>query len=119
MAEIKCAHCLFSVTGDASVVGGQVVHAKCGKAYVNALAGRPFACPKCKTTGVMDSPTQLQWMEGWVDEIDPMSGWATGRQVRGSVQRPVPVPCDLCDGHGYTATEARPVTRTVVEGWRL
>lgn len=39
--------------------------------------------------------------------------------IPGLVDVPVKVECDLCDGHGYTTTEAKPVTRTVVEGWGL
>lgn len=123
MTQILCAQCNAPVVGDAVVIAGQVIHARCRQVNDNARAGRPHPCPKCKTRGEVDDPTRTKTVEVRTDNPwCAYNGCMGCYWCRNGVERcevPERVKCDLCEGHGFTATETRPITRTVVERWEL
>jgi len=117
---IRCAVCNGRVVGAAVVSGDDVVHDACVKKYRNIQAGRPHACPKCKTHGKVAHPTRTVTvqMPKPPDYDEPCGyngcrGCAACQSPTYPVEQPEMVECDLCEGHGYLEHEPRAVTGVI------
>lgn len=77
-----------------------------------ALLGRAHECPKCHGTSKMrgEPITERQ-----IDEYDQSgSMYPVYRTVTVGYK---PVPCDVCQGHGWTAQEKKAITKTEIVGY--
>lgn len=68
------------------------------------LLDRPYKCPKCNGEGG-EQKRYNAYPSGLPD-----SGWVEEWKFKY-------VQCDLCEGHGYTKRELKPVTKTEVVGY--
>lgn len=62
------------------------------------ILNRPFICPKCKGTGI---ERKLIYQGNWGYSDDVYEN----------------IDCDVCDGHGYTTKEKKPVIKTKIIGF--
>jgi DnaJ-class molecular chaperone len=66
--------------------------------------GRPYTCPKCNGDGVK-KVTYNAYPSGLPD-----SGWVEDIRTRD-------IGCDLCEGHGYTEKELKPIIKKEIVGY--
>ena len=121
-----CKHCTKPVIGDARIQpNGDFFHASCIKPAERERTGYKHRCPKCKTTGLADHPTQTNTVYESLGGATPDCAWVGCKgcgECRTGTRRvtvPLKVKCDLCDGRGYTRTLAKVQTKTVVTGYTL
>lgn len=65
---------------------------------------RPHECPKCKGDGVL----QIRY-NAYPNGL-PDSGWVEDWKIK-------TIDCDVCEGHGYTKKEMKPIVKTEVLGY--
>jgi hypothetical protein len=113
---IECALCKTQVKGDAFVVGDDVVHISCFKAYRGVRSGRSWKCPVCHTNGKVRHPTKTLTVRDSkpsnYDEpcgYDGCQGCAACQSNTYLVEEPMMVDCDLCEGSGYLENEPKAV----------
>ncbi|SAL01584.1 hypothetical protein AWB80_08159 [Caballeronia pedi] len=82
-----------------------------------ALSGRPHECPKCKGTGTDESKPLYRVIEHKGPMPNSVDGWGAHQCVVREKRHDGYMPCDVCQGHGYTAEPKRPITRTEVVGY--
>lgn len=116
---MNCFHCNRKVEGQAEIIGSAVLHPTCKRSWQSSLIGRKFACPECDAKGQVDDKSRP--IKDCVPVPDPICAFGgcrcRVRCIRGEL---VVVgykkrPCDLCEGYGYTESEAnvRKVTLTI------
>lgn len=112
---MNCAHYNRDLEGKAVVRGEKVFHEDCVNASRQAKAGRKHKCPKCSGTGweyngevpEVELHDPSGGHDGWFSNLVPVA-----KMVHKSKR------CDFCEGHGYLATEPKPIVEPArVVGW--
>ncbi|PFT50860.1 MULTISPECIES: hypothetical protein [Bacillus cereus group] len=68
------------------------------------MQDRPYECPKCKGEGSLQAKYDA-YPKGLPD-----SGWA--QDIKTKI-----VECEICQGHGYTKKQMRPIVKTEILGY--
>lgn len=121
-----CIFCQEIILGSAEVLrGGTLIHAHCVLKKDGADRGLLYPCPQCKRSGkVNGKETRTLEVELRKGEIplcafNGCRGCGDCRDGKKRVEVPIEIKCPLCEGEGYTKTEAKPVEVVAITGWKL
>jgi hypothetical protein len=83
--------------------------------YEASLDGLTHECPACKCSGRADGdPIKEEVLD---EEAMAHQGFFARSVYKTIVKGHEQVPCEHCDGKGWTAEPLKPVTETKVVGW--
>lgn len=122
---MECLHCGHKVSGDAFVSDENVIHQRCLDEYRRHQAGFFHECPKCATTGKMETPNGSTHTEvvGLAYNEEPSCAYDGCRGCSHCINRTKTViaidrvTCNLCHGTGWLKEKPEPVTKIV--DWKL
>lgn len=122
--ECKACHGTITDGERATNYQGDLIHVKCEREHSLRKQGRTFKCPKCVSSGKIDSKIETRNEEVKLkpgEVPDCAYGDCRGcHYCRNNVKLvtvPVKLRCDLCEGYGFTKTEATPVM--TITDWKL
>ena len=81
-----------------------------------SLRGLTHLCPKCKGGATMNGKAITKQERD--HDAEGYAGFFSAPQYKTVTVGYEQVPCDVCRGEGYTATEVTPITRTEIIGYR-
>ncbi len=123
---MRCESCNLEFENGSNIIKlfDVFIHVVCEKRYRNSINKRKFPCPQCGTAGKVNHKTKTEKKEVNLsyDETPDCGyngcwGCYNCRNRVKTIDVPIKISCDLCNGHGYTEIEAKPVTAVV--GWNF